>query len=348
MNKLRSTSRKSVTLGPVFPNGGVQVWYNRQLDALIRQSAGDLISNIVAAWKKTPPLFNSHIVSGDELIAQDAPSPTKALQAALARWGAQSIKRFDLMSQKLAEGFAARSMQATQTSLLSQLRKAGFTVEFKPTLRSIESYRALAAENVSLIKSIPRKWHTEVEQKVWNAVRGGSDLYTLSKDLRETYGVTSRRAALISRDQNNKAKATIERVRRQELGITRAIWMHSHAGKEPRPTHVKMSGKPYKVDKGMYDSDEDAYIWPGELINCRCTDRAVIEGFEDETGLEDQTTIIQLQVALKTAKRYEDTTREAQMLESLERLRKGRTTWEGLEQEQLRESIDKYLEEATA
>ncbi len=55
--------------------------------------------------------------------------------------------------------------------------------------------------------------------------------------------------------------------------------MHSHAGKEPRPTHVKMDGKKYDVTKGMFDTAEKRFIFPGELINCRCISRSVIPGF---------------------------------------------------------------------
>jgi Uncharacterized protein, homolog of phage Mu protein gp30 len=214
-------------------------------------------------------------------LAMDAPSPTKALQAALAKWGQQTIKRFDLASQKIADDFAARNRNATQAAMLAQLKKAGFTVKFEPTHKSIEAFRVVAAENVSLIKSIPRKYHGEVEQKVWNAVRNGSDLSKLSTELRKAHRITVNRAALIARDQNAKAKAVIERVRQQELGINKGIWMHSNAGKEPRPTHVQMDNRPYDLARGMWDKDEGEWVHPGQLINCRCTMRPVIAGFED-------------------------------------------------------------------
>lgn len=215
------------------------------------------------------------------ILAMDAPSPTKRLQIALQRWGSQTIKRFDLMSRRIADDFAKRNARATQTSVISQLKKAGFTVKFKPTIKSMETFRVVIAENIALIKSIGRKYHADVEQKVWNAVRNGSDLHELSTELRQVHKITTRRAALIARDQNAKAKAVIERVRQQELGIKRGIWMHSHAGKVPRPTHVAQNNKPYSIVKGFYDTDEGEWVHPGQLINCRCTMRPVIEGFED-------------------------------------------------------------------
>lgn len=212
------------------------------------------------------------------VLATDA-SPTKALQRAMQRWGDKWIKRFDLMSQRISLDFAAKNQHATQISMMAQLKKAGFTVAFKPTRASTEAYKAVAAEQVGLIKSIAQKYHTDVQSQVWESVKRGADLATLSKKLEANYGVTSRRAALIARDQNAKAKAVMEAVRHQQLGIKQALWMHSHAGKEPRPTHVKMNNKLYNLDQGMWDADEQEWVHPGQLINCRCTMRPYIPGF---------------------------------------------------------------------
>jgi uncharacterized protein with gpF-like domain len=95
--------------------------------------------------------------------------------------------------------------------------------------------------------------------------------------LQQNYGVSYRRAALIARTENFKAKALIESVRRKQLGISLAVWMHSHAGVTPRKTHIAMNGKEFDVSKGMYDSEEGEYVFPGQLINCRCSSRAILE-----------------------------------------------------------------------
>jgi SPP1 gp7 family putative phage head morphogenesis protein len=218
-------------------------------------------------------------VSDSPEFASDA-SPTKELQRALQRWGDKWVKRFDLMSKGIAADFAAKNQRATQIGMQASLKKAGFAVSFKPTRASIEAYKAVAAENVALIKSIAQKYHTDVQAQVWESVKRGGDLKTVSEKLEKTYGVTRRRAALIARDQNAKAKATIEAVRHQELGIKQAIWMHSRAGKVPRPCHVKMNNKLYDLAVGMFDKEENEYVHPGQLINCRCTMRPYIPGFE--------------------------------------------------------------------
>lgn len=217
---------------------------------------------------------------GSVSVAADAkPTATELLRRALNKWGEIWRGKLDDLSLDLAAKFAKKNFKASQTSIAASFKDAGLTVKFKPTAASVEAYDAVVAENVNLIKSIPQQFAKDVESQVWRSVMKGGDLSTLSKNIQKSYGVSYRRAALIARDQNNKAKAVIENTRRRELGITEAIWQHSNAGKEPRPTHVAMNGKRFKLAKGMYDSAVKKFILPGEEIQCRCTSRAVILGF---------------------------------------------------------------------
>lgn len=257
----------------VWPNAGVEAWYRTQLDTLIDDMTFDMLRAIRKAWEENPPDIG--------ILAQDA-APTTLLQKALERWGGLWSRRLESLSLDLATRFANRNFSATQAALKSSFEAAGLAVKFKPTRASVEAYKAVIAENVGLIKSIPPQYLDRVQGAVWASVRKGGKLSTLSQQLRKEYGVTVNRAALIARDQNNKAKALIENVRRQEIGVTEAVWLHSTAGKEPRPTHEAMSGKRYKLSEGMYDSDPRvaAHVFPGELINCRCVSKAVIPGFE--------------------------------------------------------------------
>jgi uncharacterized protein with gpF-like domain len=175
--------------------------------------------------------------------------------------------------------FVDGATQYTDVAMMASLKKAGFTVKFNFTQAAKEGYQAVLQENIALIKSIPAEYLASVQGDVYRAVSGGYDLEKLTDTLQSRYGITHKRAAFISRDQANKAKAVIENVRRKELGITTAIWQHSGGGKEPRQSHLAASGKPFELDKGMYLDGE--WILPGYAINCRCTSSAVIAGFED-------------------------------------------------------------------
>lgn len=258
------------TARAIYANRGVESWYRCKLQELIKDMSNSVLLHVRAAWKEADPSHG---------FAQDAPNSSLLLKRALSKWGGLWTKKLNSLSRDLADAFAKRSFNATQVSMMAALKDAGFTVKFKATQGSKDAYQAVISENVGLIKSIPQQYLADVQSQVWSSVMKGGDLATLTADIQTKYGVAYRRAALIARDQNNKAKAVIENVRRQELGITQAVWQHSSAGKEPRPTHVAMNGKPYDLKVGMYDSAVKQNVWPGTLINCRCTSKSVIPGF---------------------------------------------------------------------
>ena len=208
-------------------------------------------------------------------VAMDA-SPAVLLREAMRKLTRRWTKAFDEIAQKLAARFAGDAMQNTDVSLSNALKAAGLTIEFKMSAPMNNALQATITENVGLIRSIPEKYFTEVEGLVMRSVARGRDLSYLTDELQKRYGITRRRAALIARDQNNKATSVMQAARQKSLGITQGIWRHSHAGKEPRPSHVKADGKVFDLDKGMFLDGK--WVMPGEEINCRCTWSAVLPG----------------------------------------------------------------------
>ncbi len=206
-------------------------------------------------------------------------SPARALSASVRSLRRRWESNFTRLSQDLARYFAKSVARRTDIALQSALKRGGFAVEFKMTRAMNDVLQATVQENVSLIKSIPQQFFIQVEGDVMRSVQAGRDLSTLSQALHRQYGVTKRRASLISRDQNNKATAQLTRVRYQELGIERARWLHSGGGKTQRPSHVKASHDrvTYDVSEGWFDPAVKQFIWPGMLINCRCVAVPVLE-----------------------------------------------------------------------
>lgn len=276
MPKLRAdpppNSRKPVTLTAIHASASVHAWYFAELDEAVSAMQAEISRHMLAAYGSLEP----------QEFAHDAANPSILLRAALRKWGGLWVSRFDKLSLDLGAAFAKKSFNITQTQMRAALREAGFTVKFSPTPGSRAAYQAVVAEQVNLIKSIPAEYLKAVESKVWGSVMKGADMHTLSVDLRKTYGVTRDRAAFIARDQVNKAKAIIEKTRREELGIVEAYWQHSAGGKVPRATHVAMSGKRYRLSEGMWDSAVGQYVMPGQLPNCRCTSKAIIPAFDTQ------------------------------------------------------------------
>lgn len=261
----RRTRGKDKTLPPVRPNVGIEAEYRRRLEALISEMNESLTYWLRAAYRANAP----------ELAQDD--SPARTLQTAFRRLARRWQRRFDDLAPQMADHFATAATERADGAMKAMLKRAGWSVEFKMTPAVNDVFQATLAENVSLIKSIAQQHLTQVEGLVMRSVQEGRDLGTLTKALKERYGVTKRRAAFIARSQNNIATATITRARQEQLGITKAVWLHSGTGRHPRPEHVAASGKEYDVSKGMFL--EGVWTWPGREPNCRCLSRSVIPGF---------------------------------------------------------------------
>jgi hypothetical protein len=222
------------------------------------------------------------LTAAGEKIARKLMTPATRLTAVMKNLRAKWLSRINDTAPKLAAYFNTAVAKRSKAVLGKVLRDGGFSVKFAMTDNMRTVYDATIAENVGLIKSIPSQYLDEVEGLVMRSVTRGRDLGELTKELRKRYKITERRAALIALDQNNKATSAIVHTRQLDLGIKFGIWRHSHAGKEPRPTHVKMDGKKYQLAKGLYDSDPRVKrdVFPGELIRCRCFWQPVVAGFD--------------------------------------------------------------------
>jgi SPP1 gp7 family putative phage head morphogenesis protein len=238
--------------------------YQKRMIALISEMANSVEYWLEAQRKATPPI-----------LATDA-LPSAEMQEEVRRLFEQWRKRFDTEAPKMAGAFVKGQFSATNSAMRQALRDAGWSIQFTLTPAMRDAFEASLAENVGLIKSIPARYLQEVEGIVMRNYAAGRDLKSMAAEIRARYKVAADRAVLIARDQSNKCSAVVQRARQIEIGIKQSIWMHSHAGKEPRRSHMAMNGKIYEVDKGMYDPDVKDFIFPGQLINCRCVGRSVL------------------------------------------------------------------------
>lgn len=273
MAKLVSPTGKDIVLRPVRANAGIEAAYKKQLERWVDALHKSLTYWIAAQYRANPP----------PSLAQDAGfesfrdgSPANAMRRAIHRMSRRWMKSFDKGADELAKYFVDKAAGATDVQLQSILKKAGFTVKFSTTADVNNAMQAAIGENVGLIKSIASEHLSDVEGLVMRSMTQGRNLGELTEQLTQRYDITKRRAALIAKDQSNKLTSVINRTRQNELGITEALWMHSHGGRHPRPSHVAANGKKYDINKGMYLDGE--WLLPGQAINCRCTSKSLIPG----------------------------------------------------------------------
>lgn len=265
-NKLISPTGKPIVLKPIRSNARIEAIYRKKLLKLVDDMNASILYWLSSSYKNEIEL------------AQDA-NPIKQLQKTMKELAARWLKNFKIGAEKLAEWHTNAVLSMTDEQLKSTLKESGFTVKMQITPSMQTSYDAVIAEQVGLITNMPVQQLAQIETLVMQSVQAGRDLATLTDELESRFRITRKRAKLIARDQNNKATQTLTRQRQQDLGITQAIWKHSHAGKVPRPSHVKANDTVYDLDKGMYLDGK--WTFPSFEINCRCFSSPVVSGWVD-------------------------------------------------------------------
>ena len=259
---------------PVHPNVGIEVAYRKKMEALVDNMHRSIMWWVVNAYKRDTP--ETVLMALDDSSAMKL---HKIIQKLTKYWH----RNFNEAAKELAKYFANKNQNQTDSALKAILKSSGMAVEFKLTPAMRDTLQATIKQNVALITHMADNHLKEIEGITMRSVQAGGDLKYLSDQLEARYQMTRKRAKFIASDQNSKATASITRVRQIELGLKQAKWLHSHAGKTPRPTHMKLNGTLYDVKQGAWDKDADGkgkgrYVFPGELIKCRCVSRSIIPG----------------------------------------------------------------------
>ena len=254
------------TARPIHANAGIEAKFSKELQDLCKDFEHSVNYWVKAAYNKNPPKMEA-------LLAQDASTVT-VLNKVFAELGKRWISRFDDMALKIATKYMTQTFKSSDNSFMQSLIDAGFAVEFKPSAVVKEALKASIAESVALIKSIPEQHLKDIQGLTMRSVMAGRDLKMFTEELKDKYGATTKRANLIAMNQCNRATATVRQARSLEAGITHGLWLHSHAGKTPRPSHLAFDRKEFDLREGAYLDGE--WVQPGEAINCRCSYRPIL------------------------------------------------------------------------
>ena len=244
------------TLPPIHPSASIERKYHKALTSLLREIRADVYTKIV-----------------NPNMAMDG---VKDWLGHTADWLMDKwTRKLNNLADKMAELFVTRTRNDYEKRMKSAMRKAGFTVKPQMSDAVEKKVQEIVAENVGLIKSIGTTYLSKVNQATWTMVKGGFNLKEFADELQHAYGLEIKRCKRIAIDQMGRASIAIQTAKHEELGLYKAIWLHSHAGKVPRQSHVRANGKEFDIRKGMYIDQE--WIMPAEKINCRCNYRIVLE-----------------------------------------------------------------------
>lgn len=247
-----------------FPSS-VAAKYREELDAMIVQMIGE--------YQRA--LFNTPGVTQDESIATIL---ARTLRGLSEKWA----KRFAERARTLTDRMISRTDRYSKANLNKSLKElsGGMTLQ-TPDMPAGLYDRLLAStkENVGLIRSIPEEYHYRIEQAVMRSIQtGGLGSKTLIDEIRQIGHSTEKRAELIAVDQTRKVTAAMNSERMKAVGLRKFEWLHSGGGKEPRELHVKYDGQIFDLDDPpVIDERTGERGLPGQLINCRCRMRPIVD-----------------------------------------------------------------------
>jgi SPP1 gp7 family putative phage head morphogenesis protein len=274
----------AIQLRPVRPPIAIQKEYHKKLKAFIREMDKSLFWWLRASYRQV-----------DKDVIQTAQDGAMGdLVKELRRLEREWVKKSNTFATETAKWFSGKIQGYTAISIQNEMKKRdlvklGFDLKFKyHSAKERAMFKSIVTQNVNLIKSIASEHLTRVTGVVLRGIESGHDLGRMTEEMEKSFGVTERRAAIIARDQTNKATQNLSRQRLMDYGVTKGKWQHSSAGNTYRESHVEMDGEIYDLDEGCYDPDYGDYIQPAELVNCHCFCVPVIDFGNGEVEADEE------------------------------------------------------------
>lgn len=244
---------------------------NEEHSAYMWANLNNLPSPLHPGARSTLKLYFDKSYAMDDTIASQARILTNLLIEKFQ-------KLFDNKADQMAFEFADHSASASAKSVQASLAQlsGGLSIPSAALTGDLqEIFKATVAENVALIKSIPAKYLNGVQQAVMRSITGQEGKDSLVAYLQRQGSVTYARAKVIALDQTRKANNNFSKARLIKAGVEQGEWIHVPSN-HPRKTHEAMAGKIFDLKEGLYDSQVQKNVMPGELPNCRCKFRAVL------------------------------------------------------------------------
>ena len=237
----QSKKKYAVEINELKFNKAIEINYKHDLLVLKGQMVKEYNSSLIKFYKDNL-LF---------LVGDSDDDTVKRLQRLIDNMGRRWKDRYDRMSEQQAKKVAVGVLRHVDNRWKAVQKGNPFllkgTQELQQTTKIVQ---AGIAENVSLIKSIPSKYHEQILGDVMRTVGVGGNVQELQEALSKISKQTSKRIAFIARDQTAKATALIDRQNAVDTGFTTGVWEKSIAGKTHRKDHAEADGKEFDISKG--------------------------------------------------------------------------------------------------
>lgn len=267
LKEIANQGRKLKQPKPVEPPKRAGISYNAELQRLVRAIRKDINTQIVPMIIALEPQYISDAAFKDGWADQIM---TVFVQL-LNKWRSPS---FLAAANQTAEQFVRSVNQQNRRRFNRNTQAVGIDVfGDSPALQDL--LEASALDNARLITTIPDQYLNQVQSIVMTNMRSGLLPRNIIGQLRDQFGITQRRAALIARDQTSKINGEISKSRQESAGFEFFRWQTAEDSRV-RDDHDRIEEQDIGYGVGVYrwdeppKNDKGQRIIPGHEINCRC------------------------------------------------------------------------------
>lgn len=214
------------------------------------------------------------------------------LEIALAKLAAKQSMGLGSNAKQVSRWYCRQLLRNISADQKRALKKAGISTAWLKQKWTVQIVRgqyvapSVAAKipeqveaNAALITKLCERSAQRVQNAIAEGISKGYNLSRLTEKINSLENMDEARAARVALDQSCKLNQFIQVENSKALGVKEGIWVHVPGQYESRASHMKMNGKKFDLEKGMYDPDVEDYVQPGELPYCRCCFKAILPGF---------------------------------------------------------------------
>lgn len=177
-----------------------------------------------------------------------------------------------------ATNFFDQTIWRTQREIEKSVK--GITVA--PQLTEEQAANIAKAYNTNLqkyIQDFTQKEILDLRNKISESTLSGARYESMVKVIEESYGVSSRKAKFLARQETGLMMAAFRRERYTGMGSQKYVWRCVVGSpKHPvRPMHKRLDGTEQLWSSPPITDDDGHRNHPGEDYNCRCTARPIIQ-----------------------------------------------------------------------
>ncbi len=263
--------------------------YAASLSLLVRDMVRDYYSVVKIYAKKKSQMK----IAGDaeSWLSTDVEKRLKSLDK---KWQDAFDKYADTQSKKVIEKVLKQTDLQLKETLKGYLAENMYVLvgQSVPTPLK-QTLKIHTIENAALIKSIPAQFAERISGVVYRAITGESPINDVKRDLNKYGKMSMRRAKLVAGDQTRKAFTDIAVKRLEQVGVKKAKWLHTGAGKTFRDYHHRKwdgvsglkDGRPNGLNGFIFSVNNPPVIdlktgergFPNRLPFCHCKMVAVVE-----------------------------------------------------------------------